>query len=252
MADKNYKLLFDLSDGTTKEVRFTAPQGDKGDKGDPGEFAIGDQEAIVQQVIAALGTPVFGRVDAENNIILSGELVNGTYTLKYEDGEGNVTVIGTLNASGGSDEPAYINLVDTAEAPDSTAIYNDIGYRHGYYISSSSGHTADATNGTLSTATGLMPFAKDTTYYVKGGQFTSDYSPARISLYNESKTLLGQVKASEIATYGTKQDLNSDGSYFKFTLTSSANMVANAKYFAITLRACYSKPTIATVDFVNL
>ena len=56
-----------------------------------------DQEAIVQQVIAALGTPVFGRVDGENNIILTGELADGTYTLKYEDGEGNVTEIGTMS-----------------------------------------------------------------------------------------------------------------------------------------------------------
>lgn len=33
MADKAYKLLFELSDGTTKEVQFTAPQGDIGPAG---------------------------------------------------------------------------------------------------------------------------------------------------------------------------------------------------------------------------
>lgn len=57
------------------------------------------QEKIVQQVIAALGTPVFGRVDADNNIILSGDLADGTYTVKYEDAEGNVTTIGTINSA---------------------------------------------------------------------------------------------------------------------------------------------------------
>lgn len=31
MAGKSYKLKFNLSDGTTKEVTFTAPQGEKGD-----------------------------------------------------------------------------------------------------------------------------------------------------------------------------------------------------------------------------
>lgn len=42
MADKTYKLKFNLTDGSTEEVQFTAPQGpqgekgDKGDKGDPG------------------------------------------------------------------------------------------------------------------------------------------------------------------------------------------------------------------------
>jgi hypothetical protein len=63
-----------------------------------------DQEAIVQQVITALGTPVFGRVDADNNIILTGELADGTYTIKYEDAEGNVTVVGQINfAKSGAD-----------------------------------------------------------------------------------------------------------------------------------------------------
>ena len=36
MADKNYKLSFKMSDGTTKTVQFTAPQGEKGDPGDDG------------------------------------------------------------------------------------------------------------------------------------------------------------------------------------------------------------------------
>lgn len=36
MADKTYKLNFELSDGTTKSVQFTAPQGEKGEKGDTG------------------------------------------------------------------------------------------------------------------------------------------------------------------------------------------------------------------------
>ena len=55
-----------------------------------------DRAALVQDVLAALGTPVFGTVDAEKNITLTGELPDGTYTLKYEDAEGNLTVIGTL------------------------------------------------------------------------------------------------------------------------------------------------------------
>lgn len=36
MADKNYKLNFVMSDGTTKSVQFTAPQGPKGDTGPTG------------------------------------------------------------------------------------------------------------------------------------------------------------------------------------------------------------------------
>lgn len=73
-------------------------------------FTPADQESIVQQVIAALGTPVFGTVDADNNIILTGELANGTYTVKYEDADGNVVDVGTI-AKGG-----IANLADPTSA----------------------------------------------------------------------------------------------------------------------------------------
>ena len=56
-----------------------------------------DQESIVQQVIAALGTPVFGRVDNNNRITLSGTLAEGIYYISYEDVNGNMVDIGTLN-----------------------------------------------------------------------------------------------------------------------------------------------------------
>ena len=43
MADKTYKLNFEMTDGTTKSVNFTAPQGEKGDKGDKGDSVKGDK-----------------------------------------------------------------------------------------------------------------------------------------------------------------------------------------------------------------
>jgi hypothetical protein len=106
-----------LSNGATST--FTVKNGSKGSSGTNGKTPVrgtdywtdADQEAIVQQVIAALGTPVFGRVDADNNIILTGELADGTYTLKYEDAEGNVTTIGTLEHD--ADAPSYTNLLYT-------------------------------------------------------------------------------------------------------------------------------------------
>lgn len=107
----------------------TGPKGDKGETGKDGSngkdgadgytpvkgvdyWTEEDQEAIAQQVIAALGTPVFGRVDANNNIILTGELSNGSYTLKYEDADGNVVEIGTLTQGGTS----YTNLANPSSS----------------------------------------------------------------------------------------------------------------------------------------
>lgn len=58
MADKNYKLNFELSDGTTKSVQFTAPQGPQGEKGETG--AAGTNATITgatATVDANVGTP---------------------------------------------------------------------------------------------------------------------------------------------------------------------------------------------------
>lgn len=55
-----------------------------------------DQEAIVQQVIAALGTPVFGTIDENKHITLSGHLADGTYTLSFEDTDGFTSDICTI------------------------------------------------------------------------------------------------------------------------------------------------------------
>ena len=41
MADKNYKLTFQMSDGTSKTVEFTAPQGPIGPQGPQGEAGTG-------------------------------------------------------------------------------------------------------------------------------------------------------------------------------------------------------------------
>jgi hypothetical protein len=96
-------------------------------------FTAADQEAIVQQVITALGTPVFGRVDGNNNIILTGELADGTYTIKYEDADGNVTEIGTLN---NIPAPTYTNVLPLAKGEDGSP-YNGTGYAVGKRIDSS-------------------------------------------------------------------------------------------------------------------
>lgn len=120
----------------------------KGKTGDAGKTPVkgtdywtpADQEDIVQQVIVALGTPVFGRVDADNNIILTGELADGTYILKYEDAEGNQTEIGSVKIGG----PSYTNQLDEA------------GYQTGYRLSSS-GEPSAVTGSNPTFITGYIP-----------------------------------------------------------------------------------------------
>ena len=69
---------------------------------------------IISQVLEAIGTPVFGTVDENNNIVLTGNLADGTYTLKYENTDGTYAEIGTLDV--GETGPAYTNLFDSSTA----------------------------------------------------------------------------------------------------------------------------------------
>lgn len=58
---------------------------------------LATQEWVNSAITAALGGSIVGRVDENNNIILTGDLENGLYSLKYEDTNGNTTNIGTIN-----------------------------------------------------------------------------------------------------------------------------------------------------------
>lgn len=91
-----YYITLELTDGHAQAIPYRNGKDGKTPVRGTDYWTDADQEAIVQQVIAALGTPVFGTVDADNNIILSGALADGTYVVKYEDAEGNVTEIGTI------------------------------------------------------------------------------------------------------------------------------------------------------------
>ncbi len=106
-----------------------------------------DQESIVQQVITALGTPVFGTVDENNNIILSGELTSGTYTVKYEHTDGSLTSIGTLNHTSGT--ASYTNMLPLSTDSDGS-IYNGIGYKKDVRWSNSSAAESNYTGCYLS------------------------------------------------------------------------------------------------------
>ena len=136
-----------------------------------------DQESIVQDVIAALGTPVFGRVDDQNNIILTGELADGTYAIKYEDAGGNVTEIGTLQHNYVPDEPdepdepdvpTYTNVLPSAKGEDGKP-YNGTGYAVGKRINSSWNETNVANTAATSPVflTGRIPIPAGATVRFK-------------------------------------------------------------------------------------
>ena len=130
-----------------------------------------DQNQIVSDVLAALGTPIFGSVDAENNIILSADLPEGTYILKYEDADGELTEIGTLIHS------SYTNLADPTSAE----------WMAGYRLNSSA--NVVAANATY--LTNFIPCQEGDVLRIKGLNVCGvkgDYTAANTFFFSEDKT----------------------------------------------------------------
>ena len=60
-------------------------------------FTEADKEELIAAVIESLGgSPIFGYVDENNNIVVSGSLSDGTYSVKYEMADGSTVDIGNL------------------------------------------------------------------------------------------------------------------------------------------------------------
>ena len=86
--------------GDTGPAGPAGPQGETGAQGPRGPAYVltdADRSVIVADVIASLGgNPVFGYVDENNNIMVSGSLPDGSYSVKYEMEDGSTVDIGQL------------------------------------------------------------------------------------------------------------------------------------------------------------
>ena len=197
-----------LTNGTTST--FTVKNGSKGSAGSAGKDGVSpvkgkdywtpaDQESIVQDVIAALGTPVFGTVDENNNVVLTGTLSEGTYTIKYENAEGEQTTIGTLTTTAA---PKYTNVLPQAIGSDGKPYNGGQGWKTGYRLNSSGTETAEAGF----EVTGFMPITRaDTLYFA---DITMPYDGANnnkqyIVLYDSSfAKIIGPTISSDISKNG--------------------------------------------------
>ena len=79
-------------------------------------------------------------MDAKNNIVLSGALADGTYTIKYEDADGNVIEIGTIKVGA-----TYTNQLPISVDYDDS-VFNGSGYQVGKRINSGGTGLSDVSN----------------------------------------------------------------------------------------------------------
>lgn len=138
-------------------------------------------EEVIEEVILQMGgQPVFGKVDNDNNIIITAPLADGEYAMKYENADGSFVSICTISVnggdvsveSGGSDEPVLVNLIETAKTHTAlNTVFNGIGYKNGTYASSASPFYGTDAN---TVCTGCIPASVDSVFYIKGVTLNSN------------------------------------------------------------------------------
>ena len=158
-----------------------------------------DQESIVQQVITALGTPVFGTVEEGNMITLTGDLEAGTYTLKYEGIDGSKQTIGTVTLG------QMINQIPVSTDA-SGAVFNGVGYQSGYRISSS----GEIKSFDGQTITGFIPCKYSDTVRFTADMFDAAITASAgynvIAAYDANKTFITNVYVPNNDLGGIEQE----------------------------------------------
>lgn len=165
---------------------------------------------------------VIGTLDESNNILLTGNLADGTYILKYENADGTYTEVGTL-VVGEIKPEAIINLADPTSAD----------WQEGYRLSLSSGSTSELEGHTV---TNYIPCKMGDIVRVKGlaisnsdsGNGTSD-SPKFIHFDSNKNRLIGAYGTSgtnSAQCYGSKVTVNGDISEYTIAIKNNGEQSA--------------------------
>lgn len=196
--------------GDTGPAGPAGPQGETGAQGPQGPAYVltdADKAAIVAEVITSLGgNPVFGYVDESNNIVVSGKLPTGTYSVKYELEDGSTVDIGDLVLTEAEPEqpeepvPTYTNLADPGDA----------NWKEGKRLNSSY-EEVDAPG---MVTTNLIAAVKGDVIRVKGLTFGSSYNE-RVCQYLDgtaNNALVSTTNTDLFSTSGGITTITLDGS----------------------------------------
>lgn len=218
------------------------------------ETAFEDEKgSIIQSIVAELQTfPVFGYIDENNAITVTSLLLDGTYTLKYENEDGTKTEIGTIivgmgtgEGSGGDYTPTYVNIISTAKTPtDLTTVFNDgKGYMDGKYASSSSPYYGDDS---ATFVTGLLESAPNSVFYIKGVTIDTSNNHNRLAVFSETGGINAAKPFTQMTDYATLETLGTQ--YYKLTMNATyinANF-AKFKYIMFSAMGSGANCIIAT------
>lgn len=166
--------------------------------------------------------------------------------------QGNVVKI-TCNGSvfweSGGDEPVaptYTNQLSIAQAIDSTSPYNGVGYRTGYYLTSSG--TFESAGKATEWMTGCIPYTIDKSIYIKGVSFTTA-SHDRVYFFSDKATRVApgiNNGTTNLGTYFTVEQLGTD--YCKLTPISGSGLNSATQYVRMSFTTGTPAKVIITVD----
>lgn len=166
---------------------------------------------------------VIGTLDESDNILLSGNLADGTYTLKYEMEDGSYTTVGTLEV-GAIPEPEPIkNLAEPTSAD----------WQEGYRLSLSSGSTSVLAG---HTTTNYISCKTGDILRVKGLAISSsdtgsgDSSSPKIMWFDENKTkiigIYGTIASGSAQCYGNQVSVDNDISTYTVAIANDGQQKA--------------------------
>ena len=148
---------------------------------------------------------ITGTIDGNNNILLSGNLADGTYTLKYEYEDGTYGDVGQIIIS--TIEPSEPDPVVTGNLFDLKTTQINMRY-------SSSG-SVKAENGVWLTDLIPIDITQNTVIYIKNAVMSRNVGIAPspvVSFFNEAGTLLGQLQCNSAnANYTQYTEILVDG-----------------------------------------
>lgn len=163
---------------------------------------------------------VIGVFDESNNILLTGNIAVGTYTLVFENTDGTYTGSGTLVVE--ENVPKPTNLAD----PTST------DWQEGYRLSLTSGSISAMAG---HTTTNFIPCAQGNVLRVKGLTITEtatdggDSESPKIAVYDANKSRLlgayGSMKTNSDQAYGLNVTIDGDISTYTVALTNDGNQL---------------------------
>ena len=168
---------------------------------------------LVQAVIETLGgNPVFGYVDENNNIVLSGNVADGTYSVKYEMEDGSTVDIGSLVLAEGEEPEEIVNLA----VPNETNTTDWSIWCNDARIGSDGNYRANAGYTNVSN---YIPVKKGDTVYWSGMNVKyTDAGSTQSCFYDSGKNMFGSYGTMEsLVNSGYIADVSINGTSGQFT-----------------------------------